>query len=50
MNVRPQIKPGRATDTSTLAFATRLALAVAVTFAVVGGAGYFVIVNQLHVN
>jgi diguanylate cyclase (GGDEF)-like protein len=50
MKIHPHLQPGRAADTSTLGFATRLALAVAATFAVVGGAGYLVIADQLHDN
>jgi diguanylate cyclase (GGDEF)-like protein len=46
--MHPRTPFGRAAATPSLGFAMRLAIAVVVTFAVVGVAGYFVIVHQLR--
>jgi diguanylate cyclase (GGDEF)-like protein len=48
MKMHPRTPFGRAAATPSLGFAMRLAIAVVVTFAVVGVAGYFVIVHQLR--
>jgi len=47
MQIHPRT---RAADTAALGFVSRLAVAVVVTFVVVGGAGYVVIADQLHDN
>jgi diguanylate cyclase (GGDEF)-like protein len=50
MKMHPRTPFGRAAATPGLGFAMRLAIAVVVTFVVVGAAGYFVIVHQLREN
>jgi diguanylate cyclase (GGDEF)-like protein len=50
MKMHPRMRSGRIADTTALGFASRLAVAVAVTFAVVGAAGYVVIVDELQDN
>jgi hypothetical protein len=50
MKMRLRMQLGRVAGIAGLGFAIRLAIAVVVTFAVVGAAGYIVIVDQLRDN
>jgi diguanylate cyclase (GGDEF)-like protein len=50
MKMRLRMQLGRVASIAGLGFAMRLAVAVVVTFVVVGAAGYFVIVDQLRDN